>query len=162
MAAPDHDGDHGRPLALSAEPAPPGAIDCLRRGLKSLRANWELVPALLAQTLLTVGLLVAGVFILLSGLGVSAMTWLRDLGPDWPRRLADDLAIWVETGPPELLPLVVPLIAASLVWTLAFGLYCYLQGGVVGVVVAGEMEAGAGLPRWSATIPRPDIASAFS
>ena len=135
---------------MSAAPGPPGPIDCLRRGLVSLRANWELAAATFAQLLLTTGLLVAGFMILLTGLGVSLAAWLRDLGPDWPRQLADDLAMSLETGPPELLPLVLPLIAATLVWTLAFCLYCYLQGGVVGVVVEAEMAAGSGLPGWRA------------
>ena len=135
---------------MKADPGPAGAVDCLRRGLKSLRANWQLVPALAAQMLLTTALLVAGFLVLLSGLGVSVVAWLRGLGPDWPRRLLDDLAMGLETGPPELLPLVLPVVAASLVWTLAFGLYCYLQGGVVGVVVEAEIAAGGGSPTWSA------------
>ena len=133
---------------MTAEPARPGPIDCLRRGLRSLRANWELIPVFMAQSLLTTGLMLAGFFVLLAALGVSVVAWVRGLGPDWPQQLAEDFVAVLEAGPPALLPLVLPLIAAMLVWTLAFGLYCYLQGGVVGVLAEGEMVAGAGLPDW--------------
>lgn len=132
----------------TAEPNPPGPIDCLRRGLRSLRANWELIPVLVAQSWLTAGLLLAGCLVLLAALGVSVVAWVRDLGPGWQGQLAEDLVMSLETAQPALLPLVAPLIAATLVWTLAFGLYCYLQGGVVGVLVEGEMTAAAGLPGW--------------
>ena len=105
---------------------------------------------MLAQGLVTTGLLFAGFFVLLAALGVSVFTWLRDLGPDWPQQLADDLVRGLEAAPPPLLSLVLPLIAATLVWTLAFGLYCYLQGGVVGVLVEAEMAAGGGSSSWRA------------
>jgi hypothetical protein len=133
---------------LNTQPARTGPIDSLRRGLRSLRANWQLVPVLAAQLVLTIGLMLAGFFVLLTALGVSVVAWVRDLGPGWPQQLAEDLVASLEAAPPALLPLVVPLIAATLVWTLAFGLYCYLQGGVVGVLAEGEMAAGAGLPGW--------------
>lgn len=135
---------------MSAKPAPPGPVECLQRGLRSLRANWQLVPLAWAQTMLTLGLMLAGLFILLAGVGVGVVAWLRELGPGWQRQLAEDLATSLETGLPALSPLLVPLIAASLVWTLAFCLYCYLQGGVVGVLARAEMAAGAGLPDWRA------------
>lgn len=120
---------------------------CLGRGLSSLRANWELVPVVLAQSLLTTGLTLAGVFMVLTALGVGVVTWLRELGPDWQRRLLDDLTAGLE-GPPALLPLVAPLLGATLVWTLAFALWCYLQGGVVGILAEGEAAAGEGRPGW--------------
>lgn len=101
-----------------------------------------------AQSWLTAGLMLAGCFILLAALGVSVVTWLRELGPGWPQQLAEDLVTSLEMAPPALLPLVLPLIAASVVWTVAFGLYCYLQGGVVGVLVESEMAAATGLPGW--------------
>lgn len=103
---------------------------------------------MVAQSLLTTGLMLAGFFILLTALGISVVAWVRGLGPGWPQQLAEDLVTSLEASPPPLLPLVMPLIAASLVWTLAFGLYCYLQGGVVGILAEGEMAAGAGLPGW--------------
>lgn len=135
---------------MSAEPARPGPIDCLQRGLRSLRANWQLVPLLAVQTVLTVALALAGFLMLLTGLGVSVVAWLRGLGPDWPRQLADDLVAALETAPPPLMSLLTPLLAATLAWTLAFGLYCYLQGGVVGVLAKAEMAVGSGRPGWRA------------
>ena len=123
-------------------------MDCVQRGLRSLRANWELVPLLVVQSFLTTGLVLAGFLMLLTALGVGVVAWLRGLGPDWPQRLAENLVAAVETSPPALLPLVPPLIAATLVWTLAFLLYCYLEGAVVGVLAEGEAGAGAGLPGW--------------
>jgi hypothetical protein len=137
---------------LSLESDGFGPIDCLGRGLRSLRANWELAPLVAVQSLLTLGLTLAGVFVLLAGLGVSVVAWVKGLGPDWPRQLGDDLLAVVEAAPPELLPLLtsllVPLLGATLVWTVAFGLTCYLQGGVVGILAEGEVTAGPGLPAW--------------
>ncbi|MFQ5349850.1 MAG: hypothetical protein ACE5EG_05340 [Thermoanaerobaculia bacterium] len=133
---------------MSAEPDPPGPIDCLQRGLRSLRANWQLVPVVVIQTLLTTGLIVAGLLVLFAALGISVVAWLRSLGPDWPQQLIDDLVLALEATPPPLLPLVLPLIGATLLWTLAFGLYCYLQGGAVGILAEGETAAGGGLPGW--------------
>lgn len=133
---------------MSSEPGPPGPIACLQRGLRSLRANWELAPLLLIQTLLSIALTVAGGLVLLAGFGVSVVGWLRGLGPDWPRRLGEDLLAALEGAPPELLPLLAPLVAATLVWTLAFVLFCYLQGGVMGILAEAEMGAAAGLPAW--------------
>ena len=133
---------------MSAEPDRPGPIDCLQRGLRSLRANWQLVPLLAVQTVLTIALTLAGFLMLLTGLGISVVAWLRGLGPDWPRQLAEDLVAVLESAPPPLMSLLAPLLAATLAWTLAFGLYCYLQGGVVGTLAQGEAAAGAGLPGW--------------
>ncbi len=133
---------------LSAEHNRRGPIVCLQRGLRSLRANWELIPVLVVQSVLTTGLMLAGFFILLTAVGVSIVARVRDLGPAWPRQLAEELAASLETAPPALISLVAPLIAATLVWTLAFGLYCYLQAGVVGLLAEAEAAAGAGLPGW--------------
>jgi hypothetical protein len=135
-------------MTMQAEPARPGPVECVQRGLRSLLANWQLLPLVVAQTLLTTGLVLAGFFILLAGLGVGIIARLRDLGPSGLQRLVEEMATALEAGPPALLPLVPPLIAATLVWTLAFGLYCYLQGGVVGVLAEAEMAAGAGRPGW--------------
>jgi hypothetical protein len=135
-------------MTMQAEPDRPGPIDCLRRGLQSLRANWQLIPVLVGQSLITTGLMIGGLFIPLTALGVSVMAWVRDLGPGWPQQLAEDLVMTLESAPPPLLPLVLSLIAATLVWTLAFGLYCYLQGGVVGILAEAEMAAGASRPQW--------------
>lgn len=132
---------------MSSEPVP-GAMDSVRRGLLSLRANWELALLLTAQSILTFGLTLAGLLILLAGLGVSVVAWLRGLGPDWPQRLTDQLVAGLEAGPPDLLRLVVPLLLATLVWTAAFALYCYLQGGVMGILARAEIAAGGGLPGW--------------
>lgn len=126
----------------------PSAVDCLQRGLRSLRANWQLVPALAVQMLVVVALTLAGFFVLLAALGISVFAWLRTLGPDWPQRLADDLVRTLEAAPPPLVSLLLPLLAATLVWTVAFALACYLQGGVVGVLAEGESAAGPGLPGW--------------
>jgi hypothetical protein len=133
---------------LKAEPYRPGSIGCVQRGLRSLRANWELVPLLVGQSVLTTTLVLAGVFLLLTALGVGVVAWLRGLGPDWPQRLSEDLVVGLEATPPALRSLVLPVIAASLVWTLAFVLYCYLQGGVVGILAKSESQAGAGIPAW--------------
>lgn len=133
---------------MSFEAVRPGPIDCLQRGLRSLRANWQLVPALAVQLLVILGLTAAGLLALLTGMGIGVVAWLRDLGPDWPQRLAEDLAMVLESAPPPLLPLLLPLAAATAVWTVAFAVGCYLQGGLVGLLAEAESAAGPGLPSW--------------
>lgn len=134
---------------MSAEPARPGPLDSLQRGLRSLRANWQLAPLVALQSLLTLGLTLAGLVILLTGLGVSLVAWLRDLGPGWHQQLAGELVRGLESAPGALVQqLALPLLAATLVWSLAFGIYCYLQAGVLGVLVEAELGAGAALPSW--------------
>lgn len=133
---------------MSPEPDRPGPVDCLQRGLRSLRANWQLVPALALQALTILALTLAGCLVLLAALGVSVFAWLQNLGPDWPQQVGDDLLRALEASPPALLPLLPALLAASLAWSLAFALTCYLQGGAVRVLAEAESGAGPGLPTW--------------
>jgi hypothetical protein len=135
-------------MTMQAEPGRPGPIECLQRGLRSLRANWALVPILLLQSLLTLALTLAGAVVLMQGLGIRVVAWLSGIATVSPQRIADELVAGLEAPLPPLASLMLPLLVASLLWTVAFVLYCYLQGGIVGVLASGESAAGAGLPGW--------------
>ncbi|HEY0783719.1 MAG TPA: hypothetical protein VGE98_14770, partial [Thermoanaerobaculia bacterium] len=51
------------------------AADCLRRGLRSLRVNWKLVPLLLLRSLVTVPLLTFGALLPLRAAGLDPSAW---------------------------------------------------------------------------------------
>jgi len=124
------------------------ALDCLRRGLANLRANWELVPLRWAG-MLGVGLLVlAGLLppFLVLGAGL--------LGESFRRFSARDPGAWqgLASRIGERLPAVGPAFALALVGTLAVWLfacvaYCYLQAGIFGVLTAAERQALPGADR---------------
>jgi hypothetical protein len=126
------------------------AADCLRRGLASARANWELAALLWAQSLLVtlfamlglaLPLLAAGAD--LSGLGAGTPQeverWLAGLGPQLRGRLPSVLAA---------------LVGTLALWLLAFVVYCLGQAGTYGVLVAADRQALPGPPcdrRWFRT-----------
>ncbi len=122
------------------------ALDCLRRGVASALANWQLAPLLLLQTVLTAALMAGGFLPLLALLGGGVVGRIRAAGSAWPERLADELATSL-ASPPELSAAwVLPIVTAALVWSLGFLVYCYLQGGLLGTLVSAESQAGSGKP----------------
>lgn len=112
-------------------------VDCLRRGLKNLSANWELVLLQWLQSLLVPALLLLGaaapVFIL-AGPG----TFERG-GP-----VLDRIFLRIAEAPPILL---LALAAALALWTLAYVVYCYFQAGTYGVLWTADRQALPGPPR---------------
>jgi len=117
------------------------AVDCLRRGFLNLRANWELVPLQLAQTLIVVIVTLAGLLPLVVALGAGD---LID-----PEALPQDLEMVLESLIPALgaelvelwAPLSVALLAGMLIWTLAFFAFCYFQAGIFGILMSGDRQA---------------------
>ncbi len=126
------------------------ALDCLRRGVASALANWQLAPLLLLQTVLTAALVAGGFLPILALLGGGVVGRLRAAGSAWPERLADELATAL-ASPPELSAAwVLPIVTAALLWSLAFVAYCYLQGGLLGTLASAEAQAGPGAPAGAA------------
>jgi len=109
------------------------AVECLRRGLGNLSANWELVAIQWLGSLLVAALMVAGlampVLILEGGLDVS------------PREAARSLAaLFQALG--DLSPVVLlGLVALLALWTAAFLLHCYIQAGTYGVLLTADRQA---------------------
>lgn len=115
------------------------AVDCLRRGLKNLSANWELVLMQWLQSLLVPALLLLGVALpvaILAGPGT-----LGRGGPVLGRAFSR-----IEEAPPILL---LSLAAALALWTLAYVVYCYFQAGTYGVLWTADRQALPGPPRSS-------------
>jgi len=122
------------------------ALDCLARGLHSLRANWELVPLVWLQQFLVMLLSVASVIAFLLPFGLGTGT-LQNLGA----MNAQELEGWLADAAadlPRLLPaLSLGLLASLLVGLLAFLVFCWFQAGVIAVLTAGERQALPGAPR---------------
>ncbi len=122
------------------------ALDCLSRGLHSVRANWELVPLVILQQLVVLVLVVASFVALVVpfGFGTAAFADLAEMDvtqlEGWFAELAADL-------PALLVPLVAGLVASLLVGLLAFVVYCWFQAGIVAVLAAGDRQALPGPPR---------------
>jgi hypothetical protein len=122
------------------------AIDCVHRGLLSLRANWQLVVVQWLQTLVVVVLTVAGLVPPIAVLGLQSLVSF-DGGPqDWSA-LYTDLLSRLAGGIAGCLPLALALVGTSLIWLLAFLVYCYLQGGIYGILVTADRQAAPGKPR---------------
>jgi hypothetical protein len=119
------------------------AIECVRRGLYSLRANWELVLMQWLGTLAVVVLVVAGLLppLLVAGVGVVREA-IGEPG-DWGA-WAGDLVERLLANP---LPLAAALVGTLAVWTLALVVYSFFMAGTYGVLAAADRQAPAGPPR---------------
>lgn len=128
-------------MALTAR----GAI---QRGFFNLRANWELAAVVWVQTLLMV------VFM---GLGVLPLFWLLGVR-NLASALAMDAAAWqrwssaaterfLASQGPSLTSLWFALGATFVIWTIGFILYCYLQGGILAILVAADRQCPPGSTR---------------
>ncbi len=118
------------------------AIDSIQHGLLNLRANWQLVVVLLVQILAVSVLSMLGLVPIVLVLGFAFLrsvmsTFDSNSGPELLSRL-------LESGP----PLMLAFLAATLIWTVAFVVYCYFQGGVLGTLAAGERRAVSEGIRW--------------
>jgi hypothetical protein len=114
------------------------AVDCLRRGWGNLMANWELVVLQWLQSILVTALFLAGVLVPLLMLGLGT-----DLFAGSTPSL-DELVV-------ELLnfswTLLLGLLAAFAIWTVAFLVHCYVQAGTYGILVTADRQALPGPPR---------------
>jgi hypothetical protein len=111
------------------------AVDAIQHGLLNLRANWQLVPALVIQSLVVSVISLLGLVPIVMVLGFA---FVRGVATQLDSFEAEQFLLrLVEAG----VPLIFAFLVATLVWTLAFVLYCYFQGGILGVLAAGESRA---------------------
>ncbi len=131
------------------------AIDCVRRGLRNARANWELIAVQWLGGWILLALGVAGLVPVFLVLGLTAA--------DLPSRPEDLENWWTEIGArlaEASSGLAAAGLAAVLVWTLAFVVFCFFQAGTYGVLYAGDRQAPAGVPperQWFRTFSRRDF-----
>ncbi len=111
------------------------ATDSIQHGLLNLRANWQLVLVQVLQTLIVTLISILGLLPVVFALG---FTFLRSVVTDWSSGGATRI---LERIPEAWAPLLAAFVAATLIWTLAFILYCYFQGGIFGTLAAGEHRA---------------------
>lgn len=123
---------------------PLSAVDCLHRGLFNLRANWELVLVQWLQVATTTVLSLVGLLPLLAVVGwaspeATAGSWEAARALDsWAELLSRGRQAWVL--------LVVSLVIASAIWLIAMVVFCYLQGGILGLLMAADRQAPPGRP----------------
>jgi hypothetical protein len=129
------------------------AVECLRRGLGSLAANWELVPIQWLGSLLVAALMVAGlavpVAMLEGGLDLSAREAARSL-TDLFQALGDLSPV-----------LLLGLVALLALWTAAFLLHCYIQAGTYGVLLTADRQAPPSRPGSKPRAGRPRARALF-
>lgn len=118
----------GRRMRLSA-------IDSIQHGLLNLRANWQLVIVQFLQTLAVTLIATLGLLPIVFALGFAFVrSTLKNFDASSGSELLERV---LEAG----VPLVVGLLATTLIWTIAFVVFCYFQGGILGVLAAGERQA---------------------
>jgi len=120
----------------------------LQRGFFNLLANWELAAVVWVQTLLM------AVFM---GLGMLPLLWLAGVR-NLASALAMDAAAWqrwstaaterfLASQGPSLTSVGIALGASLVIWTIGFILYCYLQGGILAILVAADRQCPPGSAR---------------
>ncbi|HXO20538.1 MAG TPA: hypothetical protein VOA87_11520, partial [Thermoanaerobaculia bacterium] len=135
------------------------AIDCLRRGFTSLRANWELVVVRWISGMVLAAFLLLGLVFPLLILGVDLFR-ATEGDPEDAQRLAVDILSRLGALTPALLSSLVGTLA---LWTFACVLYCWVQAGIFGVLVAADRQAPSVLPPgralhgWFRTFNRKDF-----
>lgn len=122
------------------------AVEALGRGAANVRANLELLVVTTLGTV-AIGLMVVLSFLpWIATLGLDP-SWLSGQAPD-PQRIEDFFDQLAQGG--ELLARLGGfLLSFSLALTLASILYCWYQGGILGLLVAGDAQAPQGPGRES-------------
>lgn len=122
----------------------------VERGLFSLRANWELVVVVWLRSLLMFGLATLGLLAPMWVLGERDFAAALAMDADeWSRWSATAVQQFLSSQEQMLVPMLVALCITFLIWTLAFVLFCYLQGGILGTLVAADRRCRPGSPsRW--------------
>jgi hypothetical protein len=116
------------------------AVSCIQRGVTNLRANWELVIVSWLQGLLTSSLVIVGFVPPLAVLGLTNLdAWLRS-GGDWQETLAQAGQL-VNRGVDTWILLGAALVVSFAIWLMAFMVYCFFQGGILGVLMTGDRQA---------------------
>ncbi len=123
------------------------AIDCIQRGVSSLRANWELVLIQLLQSVVVTVIAAAGLLPPLAVVGFGVFSAFRDLTPGDPLALSRLLAAWLDALTVNVPALLAAAGATLLVWVAAFLVYCWFQGGIYGVLAMADRQAPPGAVR---------------
>jgi hypothetical protein len=125
------------------------AVETIQRGLVNTRANWELVLVQFLQILLATVLMIAGLLPPLAVLGFADL----DLSSS---HVEDLSALMVSASDllargKEAWALLLAAVAVTLgIWMMALLVHCFFQGGIYGVLMAGDRQAPPGKPRtWS-------------
>lgn len=114
----------------------------MERGFAALRGNWELALVRLGQTLLVSLVLLAGLAppIVVAGLGgLEIASAAASLG----QFQAPDLEAWSRLVGRHLGAFLLSLCATLVIWLLAMLVHAFLQGGILGVLAAGDRQAPA-------------------
>ena len=120
----------------------------VEHGLLSLRANWELIVVVWLRSLLVFGLVVLGLLPpmwvlgernLAGALAMDAAAWSR-----WSATATKQFLAFQEQ---MLAPMLMAVVVTLLIWMLAFVVYCHLQGGILGTLVAADRQCASGIPR---------------
>lgn len=131
---------------MTSAPLRTSAFDCLVRGFYSLRANWELVPLIWLQQVVAGVLFIASIIALFIPFGLGTFS-LADLEGMTLPEAEEILADLLSTPSALLVPLVAGLLSSMVLGLLAALAYCWFQGGIMAVLLAGERQALPGEPR---------------
>lgn len=114
------------------------AIDAVQHGLQNIAANWHLVLIQVLMNLAVTVLFLAGAVPIVLAIGWNVVrTAFEQMSTGRHVEIAERL---VEAG----MSLVLAVVAAFLIWTAAFVVYCWVQAGTLGVLA--EAESGVGKP----------------
>ena len=122
------------------------ATDTIHRGLVNLRANWELILVQFLQILIGTVLFLVGFLPPLAVLGFSQLDFVDSSVADWAA-VMDSAAGLVTRGREAWLLLRASIILSSVIWLMAILVHCYFQGGIYGVLMAGDRQAPPGKPK---------------
>lgn len=122
------------------------AIDCVQRGVSSLRANWELALLQLIQGVLVGLLTVLGLILPLGVAGLNALepsfggfAWGSD--PEAMAAAMDEVMGRVAQSP---FAFFLALVGALLIWLVAFLVYSFFQGALFGILRTADRQAPSG------------------
>lgn len=121
------------------------AADCLQRGVRTLIANWPLLPLLWLGSIAIAVLVILGVAVPLLGLGLNlGLDLLRGLArADGPASFEEWLGSLAGTWPPTLAEVALGIAALLVFWGLAGCLYAFLRAGLFGTLEQAEAAAAA-------------------
>jgi hypothetical protein len=135
------------------------AVSCIQRGVTNLRANWELVVISWLQGFLTAFLVVVGFVPPLGVLGFASFDWLATSEVELSELLSQAGQL-MNRGADAWLLLGASLLVSFAIWLAAFLVYCFFQGGIFGVLMAGDRQAPSGRLRgwqWFRTFSGRDL-----
>jgi len=119
------------------------AVSCIQRGVTNLRANWELVFISWLQGFLSAFLVVVGFAPPLAVLGFASLDWMNTTPVEWAEFLAQ-MGQLMNRGSEAWLLLGTSLLVSFAIWLAAFLVYCFFQGGILGILMTGDRQAPQG------------------